>query len=203
MTPAWDLDYKHFSESTVENPKLKVLVDIGKAYLMLPKYMNVGNDWKNTRGCMPTGELWGMEQSIPMAISKETRSPEIQHFPWASGKQLRSCTNLRRPPSSFCCAPTTGRGLPISQELTDQRRKPSSPASRYGAANSGGGSAGRPWGRPRREPPQPRERVGPREQRGNFFSWLDCPGQLCRRFSQTLDVCTCPCVHPPLPGRRF
>ena len=52
-----------------------------------------------------------------MAIIKETRSPEIQHFPWASGKQLRSCTNLRRPPSSFCCAPTAGKGRLISQQL--------------------------------------------------------------------------------------
>ena len=42
MTPARDLDYKHFSESTVENPKLTVPVDIGKAYLMLANYMNVG-----------------------------------------------------------------------------------------------------------------------------------------------------------------
>ena len=57
MTPARDLDYKHFNESTVENPKLRVLVDIGKAYLMLTKYMNVGNDWKNTRQRMLTGEL--------------------------------------------------------------------------------------------------------------------------------------------------
>ena len=148
MTPARDLDYKHFNESTVENPKLRVLVDIGKAYLMLTKYMNVGNDWKNTRRRMLTGELWAMEQSIPMAISKETRSPEIQHFPWASGKQLRSCTNLRRPPSSFCCAPTAGRGRPISQQLTDRRCKPSWPASRYRAANSGGGSTGRTRGSP-------------------------------------------------------
>ena len=26
-----------------------VLVAIGKAYLMLPNYMNMGNDWKNRR----------------------------------------------------------------------------------------------------------------------------------------------------------
>ena len=110
--------------------------------------MNVGNDWKNTRQRMLTGELWAMEQSIPMAISKETRSPEIQHFPRASGKQLRSCTNLRRPPRSFCWAPTAGRGRPLSQQLTDRRRKPSWPASRYRAANSGCGSTGRTRGSP-------------------------------------------------------
>ena len=55
--PCKRLGYKHFSESSVENPKLMVLVDIGKAYLMLPNYMNVGNDWKNTRRRMLTGEL--------------------------------------------------------------------------------------------------------------------------------------------------
>lgn len=57
MTPARDLDYKHFGESSVENPKLTVLVDIGKAYLMLPNYMNEGNYWKNTRRPMLTGEM--------------------------------------------------------------------------------------------------------------------------------------------------
>ena len=40
----------------VENPKLMLLVDIGKAYLMLPNYSNMGNDWKNRRR-MLTGEF--------------------------------------------------------------------------------------------------------------------------------------------------
>ena len=43
------MDYKRFSESSVENSKLMVLVAIGKAYLLLPNYLNMGNDWKNRR----------------------------------------------------------------------------------------------------------------------------------------------------------
>ena len=55
--PCTRLGYKTFSESSVENPKLMVLVDISKAYLRLPNYMNMGNDWKNRRRLMLTGEL--------------------------------------------------------------------------------------------------------------------------------------------------
>ena len=35
---------------------------------MLPNYMSMGNDWKNRRRRMLTGEMLGMEQSIPVAI---------------------------------------------------------------------------------------------------------------------------------------
>ena len=61
---------------------------------MLPNYMHMGNDWKNRRRRMLTVEMLGMEQSIPVAINRETRVSEIQHFIWVSVKQLRSCTKL-------------------------------------------------------------------------------------------------------------
>ena len=53
---------------------------------MLPNYMNMGNDWKNRRRDMLTVEMLGMEQSIPVAISRETSVSEIQHFTWVSVK---------------------------------------------------------------------------------------------------------------------
>ena len=64
----------------------RALVDLGQKYLMLPNYMNMGKDWKNRRRDMLTGEMLGMEQSIPVAISRETRVSEIQHFTWVSVK---------------------------------------------------------------------------------------------------------------------
>ena len=139
-----------------------------------------------------------------MAISKETRSPEIQHFPWASGKQLRSCTNLRRPPSSFCCAPTAGRGRPISQQLTDRRCKPSwtrlqvqsgQLGLRIHGENSGVAlgesrrNAGSVWGHASREE--------------TSFSGPTAQGSFAAASLRAFDVCTCHGVHPPLPGRRF
>ena len=153
---------------------------------------------------MLTGELWGMEQSIPMAISRETRSPEIQHFPWASGKQLRSCTNLRRPPSSFCCAPTAGRGRPISQQLTDRRCKPSwtrlqvqsgQPWRRIHGENSGVS-----LGRSRRSPGSA---WGHASREETSFSGPTAQGSFAAASLRAFDVCTCPCIDPPLPGRRF
>ena len=74
---------------------------------MLPNYMHMGKDWKNRRRRMLTVEMLGMEQSIPVAINRETRVSEIQHFIWVSVKQLRSCTKLS-PPSSLRCAPAAG-----------------------------------------------------------------------------------------------
>ena len=50
MTPARDLDYKHFSESTVENPKLTVLVDIGKAYVNATKLHECGKTTGRIQG---------------------------------------------------------------------------------------------------------------------------------------------------------
>ena len=39
----------------------------------------------------------------PHGHQQGNKSPEIQPFPWASVKQLRSCTKLSSPPSSFRC----------------------------------------------------------------------------------------------------
>ena len=114
-----------------------------------------------------------MEQSLPIAISRETRSPEIQPFTWASVKQFKPCTsNLLSPPNSFCCAPAAGRGRPISQYICLKiclssrfmsivlwpgtgTSHPAGPASRYSAASWGirstGTISGSPWQEPRPE----------------------------------------------------
>ena len=125
--------------------------------------MNMGNDWKNRRRDMLTGEMLGMEQSIPVAISRETRVSEIQLFIWVSVKQLRSCTKLS-PPSSLRGVPAAGmctwtlsngqdapprpaprtvaqdpgenRGVPLARALTPARRRRHIPGSLRGPGSS-------------------------------------------------------------------
>ena len=97
------------------------------------KYMNMGNDWKNRRRHMLRGETLGMEQSIPVAISRETRVSEIQHFIWVPVKQLRSCTKLS-PPSALRCAPAAGM---CTWTLSNGPDAPPGPAPRTPAQDPG------------------------------------------------------------------
>ena len=56
--PCAILDYKYFSGSTVENPKLMVFVDIGKAYVNATKVHEYGKRLEEYKATfMPTGEL--------------------------------------------------------------------------------------------------------------------------------------------------
>ena len=121
--------------------------------------MHMGNDWKNRRRRMLTVEMLGMEQSIPVAINRETRVSEIQHFIWVSVKQLRSCTKLS-PPSSPRCAPAAGM---CTWTLSNGQDTPPGPAPRTPAQDPGENrgvpvgksldparhrhSPGSPWGR--------------------------------------------------------
>ena len=92
----------------------------------------MGNDWKNRRHLL-RGETLGMEQSIPVAISRETRVSEIQHFIWVPVKQLRSCTKLS-PPSALRCAPAAGM---CTGTLSNGPDAPPGPAPRTPAQDPG------------------------------------------------------------------
>ena len=163
--------------------------------------MNMGNDWKNRRRDMLTGEMLGMEQSIPVAISRETRVSEIQHFIWVSVKQLKSCTKLS-PPSSLRCAPAAGM---CAWTLSNGQDTPPRPAPRT-VAQDPGENRGVPVDKslnPCEAPPQPREPVGSQEQWGNFLLGPTAQGSFNATLLRSLDFCTCPHVLPPLPRRRF
>ena len=163
--------------------------------------MNMGKDWKNRRWHMLTGEMLGMEQSIPVAISRETRVSEIRHFTWVSVKQLRSCTKLS-PPSSLRCAPAAGL---YTWTLSNGQDMPPGPAPRTPTQDPGE-NRGLPVEKslnPCEAPPQPREPEGPREQWGNFLLGPTAQGSFNATLLRSLDFCTCPHVLPPLPRRRF
>ena len=163
--------------------------------------MHMGNDWKNRRRRMLTVEMLGMEQSIPVAINRETRVSEIQHFIWVSVKQLRSCTKLS-PPSSPRCAPAAGM---CTWTLSNGQDTPPGPAQRTPAQDPGE-NRGVPVDKslnPCEAPPQPREPVGSQEQWGNFLLGPTAQGSFNATLLRSLDFCTCPHIHPPLPRRRF
>ena len=163
--------------------------------------MNMGKDWKNRRRHMVTGETLGMEQSIPVAISRETRVSEIQHFIWVSVKQLRSCTKLS-PPSSPRCAPAAGM---CTWTLSNGQDTPPGPAQRTPAQDPGE-NRGVPVDKSLNSceaPPQPREPVGSQEQWGNFLFGPTAQGSFNATLLRSLDFCTCPHVLPPLPRWRF
>ena len=64
-------------------------------------------------------------------------------------------------------------------------------------------------GRPRQEPRPGQGAAGAQGARGaaraerKLLFRTRLPRELCRRFSQSLWFLQSPCIHPPLPGRRF
>ena len=139
---------------------------------------------------MLAGETLGMEQGIPAAISRETRVSEIQHFTWISVKQLRSCTKLS-PPGSLRCAPAAGMS---TWTLSNEPDKPL-PRRIQGRIEESGRQE--PW--LRRGAAIAQETVWPREQWGNFLLGPTAQGSFATTSLRSLDFCTCPRVHPPLP----
>ena len=171
--------------------------------------MNMGNDWKNIRRCILTGKMWGMEQSIPTAISSEIRSPEIQHF---------TCTTVEGssgPPlgkalkATFAAPQRPGGGARTRPNGPTGAARPAGPASGSRSAKSGAAPTGRTRASPSAgAPAQERRRRGPgsawgRERREETsFSGLTAEGSFAAA-SQSFIFCTCLCVHPSLPGRSF
>ena len=167
---------------------------------MLPNYMNMGKDWKNRRRHMVTGETLGMEQSIPVAISRETRVSEIQHFIWVSVKQLRSCTklSLQAPfaaPQRPGCAPE----LSVMDRTRLQVQRSELPR------RIQGGTEESPWTRALTR----RGAATAQGARGAVGAMRKLPfgptaqGSFNATLLRSLDFCTCPHVLPPLSRRRF
>lgn len=172
---------------------------------MLPNYTSMGSDWKNIRGHIQRGKMWGMEQIIAIAISGQTRSLEIQHSPGnlsnlASPSPQQSSKALFTEPQRWrrgagtCCY-----GLACCPPSRTRLRFPtgnSGPGEHLGVAISRSPGPGEVL-------QEPREFVGPWEQWVNFLLQPDCSGELSRRFHRAFHFCTCPCVHPSLCGGRF
>ena len=110
--------------------------------------MNLGNDKKNRRRPKLTGEMWGMEQSLPIAISRETRVQKFRTSPgplWNSSGPALSSGALQTP---FAAPQRPGGGARCLSNWQTGTAHPAGPASRYSAASWGFRSTGRTRGSP-------------------------------------------------------
>lgn len=93
---------------------------------MLPNYTSMGSDWKNIRGHIQRGKMWGMEQIIAIAISGQTRSLEIQHSPGNLNNLAPSSTELSslRPGGYEGALKLPKTGWPASPTQQDMSQSP-------------------------------------------------------------------------------